>query len=113
MDGSDDSEVLDGEVLPPEDHGRVISERPAPAPARFASVTVAQTAAVAAGGFVAGAALAGLVSHRLSSRTSRHARPRLSRRGGKTRGVAELVEIVGTRSLLVDIHLLEGSGGRR
>jgi hypothetical protein len=74
---------------------------------------MAQTAAVAAGSFVAGAALAGLVSHRLSSRPSRRARPRLPRGGGKGRGVGEFIEIVGTRSLLVDIHLLDGSGGRR
>jgi hypothetical protein len=113
MDGPDDSEVLDGEVLPPEHQSGVISEPAARVPARFASVTVAQTAAVAAGGFVAGAALGGLVSHRLSSRASRGGRPRLVRRRAKARGVGEFVEIVGTRSLLVDIHLLDPSGGRR
>jgi hypothetical protein len=113
MDGPDDSEVLDGEVLSPDEHGRVISAPPARVPARFASVPVAQTAAVAAGSFVAGAALAGLLNHRLSSRTSRRARPRLPRGAGKGRRAGELIEIVGTRSLLVDIHLLDGSGGRR
>jgi hypothetical protein len=38
----------------------------------------------------------------------------LSRRGGRRTGRAgELVQIVGSRSLLVDVHLLGGSGGDR
>jgi hypothetical protein len=78
-----------------------------------------QAAAVAAGGFVAGAAVVGLV-HRRRRRSSAlgkgaHAR-RLARRNraGAQRAngrAAELVQIVGSRSFLVDVHLL-GSGDR-
>jgi hypothetical protein len=66
-----------------------------------------QVAAVAATGFVAGAAVVGLV-HR---RRRRHAlAPRRAARRHAPRGgpVGELVQIVGTRSLLVDVHLLGG-----
>jgi hypothetical protein len=76
------------------------------APAR-AMVPVAQAAAVAAGGFVAGAAVVGLVSRR-------RARPRkllTARRRGKEPTLGgELLQIVGSRSLLVDVHLLGGRG---
>jgi hypothetical protein len=79
----------------------------------IAVLPAVQAAAVAAGGFVAGAAIVGLV-HR------RHGRPpaALSKgrrvgqglgRGGRTAGRAgEVVQIVGSRSLLVDVHLLAG-----
>ncbi|MGH2911457.1 MAG: hypothetical protein ACRDJ3_03170 [Solirubrobacteraceae bacterium] len=64
---------------------------------------VVQTAAVAAGGFVAGAVVVGVLGRRrqrtLATRTPR----RLTRR---KRTAGELVEIVSSRSLLVDIHLL-------
>jgi len=63
-----------------------------------------QAAAMAAGGFAAGAAVAGLV-HRRRSRRSVLARP--LRRGARG-PVGELVQIVGSRSLLVDVHLLSG-----
>jgi hypothetical protein len=81
--------------------------RPAPA----LVVPAVQVAAAAAGGFVAGAALVGLV-HRQRRRAAlegarrgrrgvRRSRPgRAAARGG------ELVQIVGSRSLLVDVHLL-------
>ncbi len=69
---------------------------------------VVQAAAVAAGGFVAGAAMAGLVQRR-SARRAR-ARPRrraLQRKAGrKLPPTRELIQIVGSRSLLVDVHLL-------
>lgn len=68
------------------------------------SVAPAKQAIVAAGGFVAGAAIVGLMGHR----RARAARP-LAGRGARRRDRAgELVRIVGTRSLLVDIHLLGG-----
>jgi hypothetical protein len=83
-----------------------------------------QAAAVAAGGFVAGVAVVGLV-HRHQRRVSALGKPqgagrvlakgRRSRARGPRRGAAkppELVQIVGTRSLLVDVHLLGGSGDR-
>ncbi len=82
-----------------------------------------QAAAVAAGGFVAGAAVVGLV-HRHQRRAGVLGKPRgagqgLARKGrragvrdARRRGVkaGELVQIVGTRSLLVDVHLLGGPG---
>jgi hypothetical protein len=73
-----------------------------------------QAAAAAAGGFVAGAAVVGLMT-----RGRRHsaalAKGRGGRRltgGGRRRGgvpaAGELVQIVGSRSLLLDVHLLGG-----
>jgi hypothetical protein len=74
-----------------------------------------QAAAVAAGGFVAGAAVVGLV-HRRQRRSAalpKGRRPRgdLGRGGAQGRKGAravELIQIVGSRSLLVDVHLLGG-----
>ena len=73
-----------------------------------------QAAAVAAGGFVAGAAVVGLV-HAPPARSAAlakgaapdagSARPPRSRRAP---AASELVQIVGSRSLLVDVHLLGG-----
>jgi hypothetical protein len=75
-----------------------------------------QAAAAAAGGFVAGAAVLGLV-HRRQRRAAALARGqrgrRLGRRGDPGGGIGELVQIVGSRSLLVDVHLLGGPGGAR
>jgi hypothetical protein len=78
-----------------------------------AVVPAVQAAAVAAGGFVAGAAVVGLV-HRRRRRTmlakGRRA-GRLSRGGRDGRSAnkaGELLQIVGSRSLLVDVHLLGG-----
>jgi hypothetical protein len=80
-------------------------------------IPAVQAAAAAAGGFVAGAAVLGLVHRRrrASALSKGRGAKRLSRRGGSRRtGVAgELIEIVGSRSLLVDVHLLGGSGERR
>lgn len=69
---------------------------------------VIQAAAVAAGGFVAGAALAGIV-HRRRARQGTLTRRRALRAagGGRARGAPrELLQVVGSRSLLVDVHLL-------
>jgi hypothetical protein len=72
-----------------------------------------QAAAVAAGGFVAGAAVVGLVARR-QLRSQALARGRQAGRGiarGRRRngsGAGELVQIVGSRSLLLDVHLLGG-----
>ena len=73
-----------------------------------------QAAAVAAGGFVAGAAVAGLV-HRRRRRSAalsagRRSAAELGRGGRPARRAAELVQIVGSRSLLVDVHLLGSPG---
>jgi len=79
-----------------------------------AVVPAVQVAAVAAGGFVAGAAVVGLVHRR---RRPALAKGRRARRLGKAgrkdaRSVnraGELLQIVGSRSLLVDVHLLGGT----
>lgn len=69
-----------------------------------------QVAAVAASGFVAGAAIVGLV-HRRRRRRSLAARHASRRRHPDRSGpIGELVQIVGTRSVLVDVHLLGGRG---
>jgi hypothetical protein len=91
-----------------------------PSRAIVGSLTPAvRTVAVAAGGFVAGAVVVGLLHQRgrrasASSRRDRMGRaPSRGARGGRdvSRAV-ELVQIVGTRSLLVDVHLLGGRGER-
>jgi len=73
------------------------------------SLPVVQAAAVAAGGFVAGAAVVGLVARRQRRAAALAARPprrRLGRRRKSAPSDGELVQIVGSRSLLVDVHLL-------
>jgi hypothetical protein len=73
-----------------------------------AFVPAMQAAAAAAGGFLAGAAVIGLVNrrHRRADRLVRRPRAGRAARGrGAARG-GELVQIVGIRSLLVDVHLL-------
>jgi hypothetical protein len=79
-----------------------------------AAIPAVQAAAAAAGGFVAGAAVIRLVSRRhrnasqlLAPRRGRRGLPRgRDKRSGSKAG--ELVQIVGSRSLLVDVHLLGG-----
>jgi hypothetical protein len=78
-------------------------------------IPAVQAAAVAAGGFVAGAAVVGLVHRRQRQSTAlskgRHVGRRLGRAGRGRRaasGAGELVQIVGSRSLLLDVHLLGG-----
>jgi hypothetical protein len=62
-----------------------------------------QVAAVAAGGFVAGAVVAGVLGRRHQKAVATRAGRRLGRR---KRAAPELVQIVASRSLLVDVHLL-------
>ena len=81
-------------------------------------VPAVQAAAVAAGSFVAGAAMVGLAHRRQRRRelVRAGARRGLGRGGGRrgasggrgSRSMGELVQIVGSRSLLVDVHLLGG-----
>ena len=78
-------------------------------------IPAVQAAAVAAGGFVAGAAVVGFVHrrqrHSAALAKGGRAGRELGRRGRRGGGRAsELVQIVGSRSLLVDVHLLGGSG---
>jgi hypothetical protein len=79
-----------------------------------APASIVQTAAVAAGGFVAGAAMLGLV-HRHKARRAQlpttRPRRRIAGAGRGAKRAGELVEIVASRSLLVDVHLL-GSSAR-
>jgi len=66
--------------------------------------TAVQAAAVAATGFVAGAATAAVLRRRRSRRAARRAQPqrRPARRAG------ELAQVVASRSFLIDVHLLGG-----
>ncbi len=81
-------------------------------PVRSESAVAVRTVAAAAGSFVAGAAVVGLVSrrHRRSAALASKRRPRrLSRRVKASRrspSVAERLQIVGSRSFVVDVHLL-------
>ena len=101
-------EVLDGlPVLADE-----LSDGMFPTPASRAAIGPlagpAQTAVAAAGGFVAGAAVLGLV-HRRKSKRLALAGARSSKRIGRGRKhskPAGELAIVGSRSLLVDVHLL-------
>lgn len=77
-----------------------------------------QAAAVAAGGFVAGAAVVGLMHHRQRRSAAltkgRTGMRELSRRGtGRGGKTGDAAQIVGSRSFLVDVHLLGGLGGNR
>jgi hypothetical protein len=75
--------------------------------AELRAAPTVQAAAVAAGGLVAGVAVVGLARRRpVVSLPARGPRRRLGRRRQ-----SERVEIVASRSLLVDLHLL-GSSGR-
>jgi hypothetical protein len=92
---------------------------PEPSHALVSSLTpTVRMAAVAAGGFVAGAAIVGLVHRRgrhLSAPPRRERAGRGLRRAGSAnrgRRAGELVQIVGSRSLLLDVHLLGGGADR-
>ncbi len=115
-----DTEEID--ALPvPADGPAVVHAYPLPrTPATYwRSTSVAlpavQAAAVAAGGFVAGAAVVRLVGRRhqnasalLAPRRSRRGLGRRSRDKRASSRTGELIQIVGSRSLLVDVHLLGG-----
>jgi hypothetical protein len=115
----DDGEVLDAlPVLASE--RTLVAARPLPgALARPSGVVIpaVQAAAVAAGGFVAGAAIVGLVQRRQRRSAAAVKGGRRGRgvgRGGRTAAVGgELVQIVSSRSLLVDVHLLAPDGRER
>jgi hypothetical protein len=110
-------EVLDGlPVLPGEPSGVSMFSMPASRELTGPLSAPAQKMAAAAGGFVAGAAVLGLVHRRKSRRvalaTTRSSR-RLSRSRKRSKSVGELVEVVASRSFLVDVHLLGVSGRDR
>jgi hypothetical protein len=103
---SDTEEVEALPVLAPE-------PKPLALAPRFV-VPAVQTAAAAAGGLLAGVALVGIVHRRHGRRgalAGAAAPRRLATRGRRPKPVGEVVEVVATRSLLVDVHLL-GSPAR-
>jgi uncharacterized protein with ACT and thioredoxin-like domain len=85
----DEGEEVDG--LP------VVAEAHVIEPARPVAVPARQAAALAATGFVAGAATVAVVQHR---------RARLGSRRRRRRKAGALGEIVASNSFLVDVHLL-------
>lgn len=98
-----DTEEVDAVPVLPEESvaSREIVPRGAP--------PIVQTAAVAAGSFVAGAAVLGLVHRRQTRRAAPAAarpRRRIARAGARAKQVGGIAEIVASRSLLVDVHLL-------
>jgi hypothetical protein len=102
---SDTEEVDAVPVLAGESPSLIVPRAPQP---------IAQAAAVAAGGFVAGAAVLGLVHRRQARRAALAAarpRRRIARAGRRARQVGEAFEVVASRSFLVDVHLL-GSSAR-
>jgi hypothetical protein len=110
------------ELLVPLEDVEVLDERfTARTPERrqaAAVIPVVQAAAAAAGGFVAGAAVVGLVGRRQRrSRSLAKAGPaaaltRRGRRRGAARGSVptEVLQIVSSRKMLVDVHLLGSPG---
>ena len=115
-----DTEEIDALPVLAEEEMLVRAYRLPSAPATYwKSTTLAipavQAAAVAAGGFVAGAAVVGLAQRRhrrpsvqSGSRRSGHGLRRGSREKRGSSKAGELVQIVSSRSLLVDVHLLGG-----
>jgi hypothetical protein len=97
------------------DDGELVEARPAATAVEgrrsAAALPAVQAAAAAAGGFVAGAAVVGLVG--------RHHRRRALQAGGRSlfgrrnATAGDRLQIVGSRSLLLDVHLLGGSGAGR
>lgn len=116
---ADDGEILDALPVLVEEQSsvRVLSASPQGA-LTGPVVPAVQAVALAAGGFVAGAAVVGLAHRRHGKHRGALSRGgvggRLARRSNRPAGaVAELVQIVGTRTLLVDVHLLGGPGTDR
>jgi hypothetical protein len=102
------SEVGTIEVVQEVDAVPVLAPEPVRRGSLIRSVAPATQAMVlAASGFVAGAAVVGLAVRRRGHAVRGPARRRGARNAGKRGG--ETVKIVGTRSLLVDVHLLGGA----
>ncbi len=100
------------------DEGEIVEARPSGAALESrrsaAALPAVQAAAAAAGGFVAGAAVVGLVGRHHRRRTSAlGSRPPFAARAVATPRPRERLQIVGSRSLLLDVHLLGGSGAGR
>jgi hypothetical protein len=117
---ADEAEVIDAvPVLSGDQPSPAAGGAASPLQRRYgAAAPAVQAAAAAAGGFVAGAAVFGLVQRRQRrAAPSRGQRTPRGRRSGpraeSAGGVGELVHIVASRSVLVDVHLLAGPGGER
>jgi hypothetical protein len=105
------------------DEVRITRVHPAPSssPARSegSAIPARAAAAAAAGSFVAGAAVVGLVSrrHRRSAAIAKRRRPGLLGRrvkaSRKSPSAVERLQIVGSRSFVVDVHLLGSPGADR
>jgi hypothetical protein len=85
---NEEYEVVDGYPVPAE-------PAPVPEPVRPAQVPAVQAAAIAATGFVAGAATVAVVARR---------RSRVTRRRRRKKGA--IGEIMASNSFLVDVHLV-------
>jgi hypothetical protein len=114
------SEALHTGTLPvPAEDGELLEASPTGSGLETArkSIPAVQAAAAAAGGFMAGAAVVGLVGRRRSRALGKGRRGRGPRGRGtasiRNAGVVERLQIVGSRSLLLDVHLLGGSGTER
>jgi hypothetical protein len=102
---SDEPMELEGELIGAEetvDGMPVLAEVHAVDAAPGPSLPAVQTAAAVATGFVAGAATLALVR--------RHSARKLARAAGRSRRGAEGLSIVGSRSFLVDVHLISKPG---
>ncbi len=100
---ADDPSALEGPVGAEEtvDGVPVLADVRAIQPASPASLPAVQAAAVAATGFVAGAATLALVR--------RHSARKLAR-GRQQRRTVDALPIIGSRSFLVDVHLIAKPG---
>jgi hypothetical protein len=104
-----DAEEVDALPVPVRGRGLGAAVRAHRAVARertVASLPTVQAAAVAAGSFVAGAAVAGLVHRRHRRSPAASAGRSLARSARKGAGPRGALQIVGSRTLLVDVHLL-------
>jgi hypothetical protein len=102
---SDEAIELEGELIGAEETVEgvpVLAEVRAVEAAPSASLPAVQTAAAVATGFVAGAATLALVR--------RHSARKLARAGVRSRRGGEGLSIVGSRSFLVDVHLISKPG---
>ncbi|HWK29054.1 MAG TPA: hypothetical protein VNS09_21010 [Solirubrobacter sp.] len=93
MESEDVDEVVDGLPVMAEEAGAVEERRTG---GSVVTVPAVQVAALAATGFVAGAATVAVVSRH---RTKKAARKR-------KRGISQFGEIVSSNSFLIDVHLL-------
>ena len=114
------SEADHSDALPVEtEHGEVVEPRPAGATLEVARrptvLPAVQAAGAAAGGFVVGAAVVGIVGRRHRRRALDASRRSLfgGRASARNGSVADRLQIVGSRSLLLDVHLLGGPGAGR